>query len=48
MSPLTVPRVVAKPRINRPRTSTENDDDAASSTVPATMSAVDTQSEVPR
>jgi hypothetical protein len=48
MSPLTVPRVYAKPRISRPSTSTENDGDAASNTVPASMSAGDAQRVVPR
>jgi hypothetical protein len=48
MSPLTVPSVYAKPRINRASTSTENDEDAASNRVPASMSAGDAQSVVPR
>jgi len=48
MSPLTVLRVYAKPRISRPSTSTENDEDAASNTVPASISAGDAQSVVPR
>ena len=48
MSPLTVPRVYAKPRMSRPSTSTGNDGDVARSTVPASMSAGDAQSVVPR
>jgi hypothetical protein len=48
MSPLTVPRVYAKPRTSRPSTSTGNDADVASSAVPASMRAGDAQSVVPR
>jgi hypothetical protein len=48
MSPLTVPSVNAKPRINRPSTRTENDEDAARTTVPAIMSAGDAQRVAPR
>ena len=48
MSPLTVPRVYAKPRIRRPSTSTENAEDVASNRVPASMSVGDAQSVAPR
>ena len=48
MSPLTVQRVYAEPRTSRPSTSTQNDGDAASKTVPASMSAGAAQRVVPR
>ena len=48
MSPPTVPRVYAKPRISRPSTSRGNVPETARSTVPASMSAGEAHSVVPR